>query len=195
MVWKPIVATSVICLLSGCATPSTDDYDNHICSVVDAGWGWKNALQQAKAGYGVSPGLVLSVIYHESSFNAQARPDRELIWGFIPWRTRTEYGYGQIKKETWEWYKGHHPGVFQSRTSFADTVDFIGWYFQIFRGKTEQSVFGEYDIDKHFYLAYQQGLGGYSRGSYENNKWLLNKARRVAERAMKYDKELSKCLS
>lgn len=174
--------------LSGCYREyKPSDYDHNICQVVQ-GQGWSKALHRAANDHQISPGLVLSVIYHESSFKHDARPKPYKILGLIPWRRSSSYGYGQIKDETWEWYKSHNPGWFQSRTHFSDTVDFIGWYYKIFKRKSENH-------DAHnFYLAYHEGLGGYQRKTYEGNDWLLNKANMVSERAKYYDEVLLDCL-
>jgi len=161
---------------------------------VHANWGWSRSLQKAEKQYGVPPGLVLSVIFHESSFKSDARPKQEYILGFIPWNKHTAYGYGQIKNETWEWYKSHHQGLFQSRTNFADTVDFIGWYYQLFLVKNNEETLPFSERAAHFYLAYHEGLGGYKRRTYDEKPWLKNKALRVSDRAISYNRQLASCL-
>lgn len=187
-----MVATSLL-LLTGCTDLPPKSFDD-ACVLAYSQSGWAKTLADAQDEYQVPPGLVMSVIFHESTFNAQARPPRQTVLGFIPWRKSTAYGYAQIKNETWQWYKDKHPGLLKSRTHFSDSVDFIGWYYTLFRERTQNSIVGDYDIGKHFYLAYHDGLGGHSRKSYEGNKWLLAKARKVSERAMMYDKQLANCL-
>lgn len=165
------------------------DYDKRICRVVQSNWGWSYSINKAAKRYDISPGLLLSIIYHESGFQPRVRPKPYKILGFIPWQMSTAYGYGQIKNETWEWYKSHNPGWFQSRTNFTDTLDFIGWYYQLFLKKAKTDY-----LHRDFYLAYHEGLGGYERGTYHNNKWLMNKANQVALRAELYDEALRECL-
>jgi hypothetical protein len=193
MAWR-LIKLSTILLLSGCSRFSPHIYDEKICLVVDANWGWSSALKATHRQYKVPPGLVMSVIFNESSFRAQARPKRENWLGIIPWRVSSAYGYGQIKDVTWAWYKAHNAGWFQSRTNFSDTADFIGWYYRLFMTKNALDDASASQIAKSFYLAYHEGLGGYSRKSYDNNQWLLDKAQKVSERAISYDKQLQSCL-
>jgi hypothetical protein len=176
-------------LLSGCDSFRPIEYDKHICRVVLANWGWRQALNEVSEEYGVSPGLVLSVIFHESSFNAQARPKSGYVLGLIPWQNSSAYGYGQIKSETWTWYLEKKPGLFRSRTNFTDTAYFIGWYYELFVDRSNAK-----DVAHDFYLAYHEGLGGYKRKTFQNNEWLLNKAAKVSQRAAHYDTQLKKCL-
>lgn len=177
-------------LLSGCAKVEPRDYDKRICHVVSSNWGWSSAIHKTSKRYGISPGLILSVIYHESTFQKDARPPREMLYGVIPWRTSSAYGYGQIKKETWDWYLQSNPGLFQSRTHFSDTVNFIGWYYQLFQKKAKDRTY----LARDFYFAYHEGLGGYERGSYEGKESLIKKANAVALRAEVYDQALKDCL-
>ena len=183
--------SAVFLLLSGCVHEYTPtDYDQRICMVVNNNWGWAHSLASASKVYQMSPGLILSVIYHESSFNSHARPPREKIWGLIPWRQSSAYGYGQVKDETWAWYIEKNPARFVSRTSFHDTVHFIGWYYSVFKHKERHSDTPYAD----FYIAYHDGIGGYERHSEKNNTWLQNKAKSVSDRALAYDKQLKHCL-
>lgn len=165
------------------------DYDRRICRVLKTNWGWSRSLKKVSKRYDISPGLLLSIIYHESGFKPYARPKRDKLLGVIPWQMKTSFGYGQIKDETWKWYQGHNPGWFQSRTNFSDTLHFIGWYYQLFLTKAQSDL-----IQRDFYLAYHEGLGGYSRGSYDGNEWLLNKANSVVLRAEMYNEALKDCL-
>jgi|AntRauTorckE5430_2_1112549.scaffolds.fasta_scaffold00318_18 hypothetical protein len=165
------------------------DYDRRICHVIQSNWGWARALKRVSKDYDISPGLLLSVIYHESGFRPNVRPKPYMVFGVIPWQVSSAYGYGQIKQETWDWYKSHNPGWFQSRTQFPDTLNFIGWYYSLFLKKTETKT-----VHRDFYLAYHEGLGGYQRGTYHGNDWLIKKAESVALRAKLYDEKLNDCL-
>ena len=97
---------ALLCLLTGCASDlKQGDYQHHVCKVIKSHWGWSHSLKAVERKTGLPPSLALSVIYHESAFQSDARPPRGRLFGFIPWRSSTAYGYGQIKDETWEWYK------------------------------------------------------------------------------------------
>ena len=166
------------------------DYHHNICHIVNDHWGWKSSLNLAKRHWGISPGLVLSVIYHESAFESHARPPRTKLWGIFPWRVSSAFGYGQIKDETWAWYREKQPAIFLSRTSFHDTTQFIGWYYTQFLDKARDKKQVYYD----FYIAYHEGIGGYSRFSDQGNTWLQKKARSVSDLAISYDQQLQVCL-
>ncbi|CAN0604511.1 unnamed protein product, partial [Ectocarpus sp. 12 AP-2014] len=43
------------------------------------------------------------------------------------------------------------------------------------------------------YLAYHEGHGGYARRSYANKDWLLGVARKVSDRAARYEQQLGSC--
>jgi hypothetical protein len=186
-----VTVVSALLGLSGCVekTYQPSIYENDICRVVKGNLGWTSALQRAEREYGLPPEIALSVISHESSFRSHARPPRDLVLGFIPVRMRTEYGYGQIKDETWHWYLDKNPALFRSRTSFADTLGFMGWYFQQYQSVVKPSEHLAYD----FYLAYHEGLGGYQRLE-APNEWLHNKSTSVQELANRYQSALKSCI-
>ena len=191
---KPIkISLCLVCtmFLTGCMREiKHKDYDDNICYVVKHSWGWRQSLKSASRVYGISPGLILSTIYHESSFRPTARPPRGKVLGVIPWRYSTAYGFGQVKDETWEWYKEKNQLRFVSRTSFYDTVHFIGWYYSIFKSRAQKVADPYYS----FYIAYHDGIGGFLRHSEEGNEWLQNKAKSVKAFAESYDQQLKDCL-
>jgi hypothetical protein len=68
----------------------------------------------------------MSFVYQESSFQSDARPEREKLLGFIPWfRPSTAVGYSQALVNTWEDYKDETGNTRASRKDFADSADFI----------------------------------------------------------------------
>jgi hypothetical protein len=177
-------------LLAGCVVEEpVAGYEKDICQFVHSHRGWKNALRKAERHYGITPGTVMSVIYHESSFRSHVRPPRDWVLGVFPVRTRTEYGYGQVKDITWQWYLEKDPGLFRSRTSFSDTVRFIGWYYQHYKKVSRETNQPAYD----FYLAYHEGLGGYQRLTAVND-WLHKKSSSVQKVADEFDLVLRDCL-
>lgn len=181
----------ILSVLTGCSKVLPyAAYDDCICCVVNANWGWKHDLNATAKRHGVSPGLVMSVMFNESSFKRYARPESNKLWGWFPYQRSSAYGYAQIKDETWQWYRMHNPGWFQSRTQFSDAADFIGWYYGLFIKRFPGNA-----SDSDFYLAYHEGLGGFQRATYEQKTWLVEKSKLVAERADQYNQQLSACLS
>ncbi len=189
-----ILSTISFLCLTGCTQLTYKDYSDNICKVIDSHYTWKSSLVRAQDAYGISPGLVLSVILHESSFKAKARPPAEKYLGFISWQSATAYGYAQVKNETWKWYKSHNPGPFQSRTSFVDSVNFIGWYYKVFQQRLVKESYTQESTDADFYLAYHEGMGGFVRKTYLQKQWLMTKAGKVSELTNSYNKQLLKCL-
>ena len=71
----------------------------------------------------------MSFVYQESSFKANAKPEREKVLGFIPWlRPSSASGYSQALTKTWEDYKDETGNTRANRKNFNDSADFIGWY-------------------------------------------------------------------
>ena len=182
-------------LLSGCAQNYTyQDYSDNICKVVNGHYGWQSALKRTEKQYGISSGLILSVIFYESSFKASARPPADKLMGFIPWQSATAFGYAQVKNESWDWYKSHNPGYFQSRTHFSDSVKFIGWYYQVFLARLEKEHYTKRISDSDFYIAYHDGIGGFLQQGWRENEWLINKSQQVADLASHYNRQLKHCM-
>ncbi len=119
--------------LAGCA--STPRSINNVCSVFDQKQGffggWYTEARRAERKYGVPAEVLMATIRIESGFDADARPPRRKLLGFIPWkRASSAYGYSQALDGTWERYRRETGNVMARRTSFADAVDFVGWYHQ-----------------------------------------------------------------
>jgi len=50
------------------------------------------------------------------------------LW-IIPWgRVSSAYGYSQAKTPTWDDYERETGNSWASRDSFADAIDFMGWF-------------------------------------------------------------------
>ncbi|MFT5349680.1 MAG: hypothetical protein ACI909_002229 [Planctomycetota bacterium] len=70
-----------------------------------------------------------------------------------------------------------------------NALDFIGWY----NDKSHRQLGISRWNAKHLYLAYHEGRGGYSRGSYKNKPALLKIAERVERTAADYATQLKQC--
>jgi len=133
---------------------------------------------------------MMAIIYQESRFQADARPPRTRLLGFIPWfRPSSAYGYSQAKTPTWDEYERDAGRFSADRDDFGDAIDFVGWYnFQSGKrsGVSAQDTYG-------LYLAYHEGHGGYNRATYLQKPWLMTVARKVETRANYYQVQLSAC--
>ena len=90
---------------------------------------------------------------------------------------------------TWEIYKKQAKKPLASRTSFKDSVDFIGWY-----NKKSNKLLGiPKDNARLLYLAYHEGRGGYKKGSYKSKPWLLSVSSDVQKMSNRYRNQYDSC--
>lgn len=177
--------------LASCVSSPPKHLEN-ICHIFDEKDGWYKDARRATKKWGVPIATNMAFMYQESRFVATAKPPRTKILGFIPGpRKSSAYGYSQAKKTTWQWYKksSGHRGA--DRNDFDDAIDFVAWYNHISVSKKKISVADPYAL----YLAYHEGHGGYTRGTYNKKPWLKKVASNVAKRARLYNTQLKKCES
>ena len=184
-----LVVAGLGLVLTGCATRPPDQvYD--ACLILEDNRSWWRALQRTEDRWNVSPGIQLAILKRESSFVHNARPARQRLFGVIPGRRPSSaYGYAQAKNETWDWYREETGRRGADRDSFADAVDFVGWYSNMSRRLSNISLDDPYNL----YLAYHEGHGGYNRGTYRNKDWLMRVAREVETDTGRYDRQISDC--
>lgn len=184
-----LVLVLLVLGLAGCSTFVPQNPDN-ICSIFRAQPSWHTAALKAQTKWGAPLHVPMAIMYQESSFQADARPPKKYILGIIPWgRVSTAYGYSQALDQTWDQYKTETGRRFVSRTSFADSIDFIGWYMS----KTRQiNGIPMNDAYSH-YLAYHEGWTGYRNRSYAAKSWLPPVARKVQARAQTYASQYASC--
>ena len=153
-------------MVSSCSLlPSKKMSQDDACSIIEAKRSWKTALLRSEAKWNISPGMQLSFILTESNFRPRAKTPKTYFYGFFPTgRLSSAFGYAQVIDSTWEEYQKLSGNRFSSRTSFSDSVDFIGWYANETKRKLKLSksdVFNQY-------LAYHHGHRGYIRGGYKD---------------------------
>ncbi len=176
-------------LLAACGSLPPRNPAN-LCSIFREKADWYPAALQAQRRWGAPISLQMAIVNQESSFVEDARPPRYRFLGFIPlWRPSSAYGYGQVKDDTWEWYRDKTGNDGADRDEFGDVADFIGWYVQ--QSRTQLGI-AKHDAYRQ-YLAYHEGHGGYRRGSHASKTWLLQAARRVAANAERYRRQLAGC--
>ena len=184
-----IVALLLLLILSGCAT-SPPSNQNNLCEIFREKKGWYDDAADARKEWGSPISVMMAIMYQESRFVAKAKPPRKKIFGFIPGpRPSDAYGYSQAKKSTWKDYKRSSGNYGADRDDFADAIDFIGWYNHQSNRRNGISKSDPYRL----YLAYHEGHGGYSRGSYRSKDWLQGVARKVQKKADTYGAQLRSC--
>lgn len=173
---------------AGCAT-SPPKKPLNLCSVFDEYPEWYDYAKQSEEKWGTPVHIQMAFIQRESSFVSDARPPFEWFL-FIPLgRASSAHGFAQIQDPAWEDYTKANGSLFKSRTDMEDALDFIGWYNATSRKRLGLSLWDPYNL----YLAYHEGHGGYSRGSYRGKSKLQRVAREVEYRAKEYGAQLKTC--
>ena len=183
----------IIVFFSACATtpPGASDQAN-ICSIFDGRKAWYRAASDAQQKWGTSIPLQMAIIKAESNFVADARPPRGPRTGLgirKGKRPSTARGYAQALDGTWDEYKSLTGNRNGSRENFADATDFIGWY----TSRASRSANIRIDDARSQYLAYHEGPGGFSRGTWRSKQWLINVADRVAADTALFQNQLTGC--
>ena len=179
---------------SGCAmlTPGPPNDQSNICEIFRDQPQWYDYARASERQWGTPIATQMAFIQQESSFRSHVRPPRERLLGFIPWRRPSSaYGYAQAQDPVWGEYRADAGSLMARRTHMKHATDFIGWYNQRTRRMTGVSL----NNPEHLYLAYHEGQGGYSRGSYRSKPQVQQVARRVSDRAARYETQLERCES
>ena len=184
-----LLAPLLLLLVGGCATSPPSDVGN-ICEIFRDKRGWYDDAAEARDDWGTPIPVMMAIMHQESRFRAKAKPPRRVFLGFIPGpRPSDAYGYSQAKKSTWEWFEKSSGNRGADRDNFADAITFIGWYnYQSYK-RNGISRSDTYNL----YLAYHEGHGGYSRGSYRDKAWLQSVAGKVERQAQRYRQQLAGC--
>jgi hypothetical protein len=182
-------ATALALLLAGCATtPPSNTRD--ACRIFDEHREWFTAAKKSEDRWKIPMSVSLAFIGQESAFRQKAKPERTRILGIIPGpRPSDAYGYAQALKSTWKDYKRDTGNTISSRSSFADAVDFIGWYNARSVRENHIAPTDAYNL----YLAYHEGLGGFRNRTFTKKGWLIEVARGVQSTATQYDAQLQRC--
>ena len=165
--------------LSACATAPS--HINNVCAVFDQndGWfnNWRSSAERTERKYGVPVPVLMATVRKESGFKSNARPPRTKLLGF-----------SQALDGTWSQYQSETGNWAARRTSFADAIDFVGWY----HSKTADS-YGVARTDTYnLYLAYYLGWSAYGRGN-RGDAGVQGYARATDEMARSYAAQLQQC--
>ena len=188
MVLSRCLILSCCLLIVGCATYQPTRVNN----VCDIFWGetdwYKDAVKSNKR-WGTPINVMMAIINQESSFRAKVRPKRPKFL-FIPLPRRSSaYGYAQAQDPAWNDYRKETGNWWHDRDDFANAINFVGWYTN---KSAKRLGISKWDAYKQ-YLAYHEGWGGYSRGSFKKKPKLLQVAKKVQKQAGTYGAQLKKC--
>ena len=179
---------SAVLALSSCATYKPSNV-NDVCQIFRGETDWYKAARSANKRWGTPIGVMMAIIKQESSFRHDVRPDRPRFL-FIPLPRRSSaYGYAQAQDPAWNDYRKDTGNWSHDRDNFADAINFVGWYTDNSQKRLGLSKWDAYSQ----YLAYHEGWGGYSRGSYKKKKFLSGVAAKVRNQSSTYNAQLKKC--
>ena len=169
-------------------TTPPENLDN-ICLIFKEKKSWYKAAMKAEKRWKIPPYVLMSIVYQESSYKADARPEREkFLWVFPGKRKSSAVGYSQALTMTWDDYKDETGNSRANRKNFSDSADFIGWY----ASKGYYQGFDRLDA-RSLYLAYHEGYGGFKKKTYRKKPWLIKVAERVQTRSTKYQQQYWTC--
>ena len=172
----------------GCSSAPPHSQEN-LCSIFEQYPEWYDAAKASEARWGTPAHILMSFVRQESAFNEDAKPPRNWFL-FVPLpRGSSAEGYAQAQDPAWDEYQDENGGLFRSRSDMEDALDFIGWY-----NDKSSSALGISKWDpKNLYLAYHEGRGGYSRGSYTSKPEVIRVAENVDRQARNYGAQLQQC--
>ena len=189
---RVILIAFISLVLSSCSLwslkPPQDS--TNICRIFEQRSAWYKAAKRAEKKWRIPIATSMAFIFHESGYRARVRPPRKPGFLFFPGRRLSSaYGFAQAKTSTWRWYQESTGQHRSERHSFADAIDFVGWYNDLSASK--------YNIPRSsiqsLYYAYHEGHGGYQRKTYQKKPGLLRVARKVSDTAASYNKQLTGC--
>jgi len=184
-----IFVSIAVLQLTACVTNVPKNTKN-ICEMAEQNPKWYWEAQAVQKRWGIPISIQMAIIYQESNFHHNAKPPHQRLLGFIPWfRPTSAFGYSQATDESWRVYQRSTGNSSANRDNFSDTLDFIGWYADQTHRRTGVSKRDPYKL----YLAYHEGIGGYSKGTYLHKQWLINVAHKVDRRAWSYHNQLLHC--
>lgn len=163
---------------------------DNACAIVAERPAYLNAMRKAERRWGIPVHVQMATIHQESKFIGNARTPHRYLLGVIPMgRQSSAYGYSQALDGTWEEYVEKTGKRRARRDRIDDATDFMGWYMD---GSARRLGISKLDATSQ-YLAYHEGRGGFSRGSYRSKGWLMNVANKVGSRSETYRVQLASC--
>ena len=182
-----MLAVSLALVVGGCASPPKQP--ENACKIFKEKSRWHKHTRRAVNKWKVDASVLLAIMYQESAFDANAKPKRKRFLGIPLKRPSSAFGYAQALDGTWDEYRKNANNFIAQRDRFSDAIDFIGWYVAQSRKRLRISPRDGY----RNYLAYHEGWGGYTRGTYKRKKWLKSAANKVGKRAKRYRAQLARC--
>ncbi len=186
---KAIIYMLLISGLVACQTTPPQKINN-ICDIFAEKTSWYKHARNVEDKWGVPVSVLMAVMRYESAFKSDAKTPYKTILGIPTFqRVSSAEGYSQALDGTWKEYKKDTGRSFVSRSNFADSADFMGWYMH----KSHTSIGISKSDAYRQYLAYHEGQAGYKRGNHKRKSWLRGYARKVGNQAGIYSIQLNSC--
>lgn len=182
-----VILASAVLTAACVSSPPTEQAD--LCAVFEQYPEWYDYARASAEEWGTPVPIQMAFVRHESSYRADARPPRQWFL-FVPLgRASSARGYAQAQDPVWQEYEEERGRLFRSRSDMEDALDFIGWY--------NHNTWRRLGIPRtdayRLYLAYHEGQGGYSRGSWRDKPVVQRTAERVRDTARSYESQLVRC--
>lgn len=207
--WLSCLSCSIgLLLLNGCSAPhkaSSVSYGKNVqitpsnplrrgasenlCEIFRDNPVWYRDALHSQRRWGTPVAVKFAFIYQESKFVANASPKTSNT--IFSNKNTSAFGYAQALDGTWGDYVKSTGNYQAHRSNMKDALDFIGWY----NNNANRRIGLKGNQVRELYLAYHEGITGYSMGTYNNKTWLLTVADQVQDRAIRYDKQLRSCNS
>ena len=183
------ITLGLLLVLTGC-TKTPPQNPNNICNIFAEYPSWYWYAKRAEERWGMPVSVQMAIMFQESRFDGSSKPPRTRILWVIPWsRPSSAYGYSQALNQTWKGYIAATGNNSASRNDFGDATDFVAWYGSVTQQKLGIAPSNAYQQ----YLAFHEGMGGYSRATYEQKPWLMQVASKVQSRASLFNSQLQTC--
>jgi hypothetical protein len=187
--FRLLIVISCILIISGCASVKLTNVED-ICQIFRDNDDMYDAAIDMEERWEVPLQIPMAMMYQESSFKEDARPERDYLLWIIPWGHKSSaYGYAQAKDGVWSDYIRITGNSGADRDDIDDALDFMGWYIRQTQKVNKISVWNA----KELYLNYHEGWGGYRRGTWKKKGWLIKVAQKVEERAGRYGVQYRGC--
>ncbi len=152
---------------------------DNVCLIFKHHPAWQVATKATEKKWGVSQAIQMAIMNTESKFKGTAKNHHS-----------SARGYAQVINRTWRAYE-KDVGKHEIRSHFADASNFIGWYASQMHDIKHIPLSNALDI----YLAYHEGLGGYTHALKHKHSMVYRLAKHVQARASRYQKKLNGCLN
>lgn len=170
--------------------PPPPRFQSDVCNIFKQYPEWYWATLRTESRWGVPVHVQMAILHQESHFRADAKPPRQKILGVIPWvRPTTAFGYSQALNGTWSRYQLATGHLAANRASFKDATNFVGWYAHRAYARAGIPKTNAYQL----YLAYHEGIDGYTGHSYNRKPWLLKVSQHVDAESHVYASQLKAC--